>query len=153
MSIEALNKACQQAAEAASELLKSNPLPAGGSNLSAKQIIGARREGILTKEEARQMHGEAHHAAYTRTSASGAVSNIKQLGSDPNEVDGITPAKAMLYKTAVIKETGQHVSVRGAGHMMHNPETNRMEHAFNVTGIGGVQMGKLPQSVMHRFVL
>lgn len=77
--IEQLQKAIELGQQAAEILRKSQmALPGfGTTNMSRHEIVGARREGLLNKDEARQMHGEAHHVGYTRTNASGTSSTIQ----------------------------------------------------------------------------
>jgi len=96
--------------------------------------------------------GDTVHMGFGTKGGAGVVGKITPEGSNDMDVDGITPAKARLYKTATIKDTGEIVKVEAAGHMTHNPETNRMEHVFRVVGSDGYY-GKLPQSVMHNYVL
>lgn len=77
------------------------------------------------------------------------------LENRADNVDGITPYKAKLYKTAMMKETGEFVAIRAAGHFAYNHITKREEHIFNVydhTIFGtDVLRGQFYQNALDRF--
>lgn len=84
--------------------------------------------------------------------------NLVQVGAlMDNEIDGIGPGKARLYKTGTLIEGNEIVKVRAAGFYAWNECNKREEHVFNVydpTIFGGdVLRGQFYQSAFSSFVL
>jgi hypothetical protein len=116
--LEELNKAIAEAAAAGVEMLRKGQLSlfgTGTTNLSTDEIHSAHKEGLFTDAEAHQMHGEAHHKEYTRTSASGTVSEIKAKGTPSVEIKRVSSGEENVSQRHVTYD----VHVDGKYHSTH----------------------------------